>query len=635
MDRSPRDPATDAGLLVLAVIWGVNFSVVKAVLGHLDPLALNALRFPIAAAALWLVIRSLGSRRVDPEDRLRLLLLGLLGNVVYQLAFIIGIDRTLAGNASLLLATTPVWTVLLSVARGHERLTPLVGTGALLTLVGMVLVVMGSGQEVGLGTTTLAGDALMALAAVLWATYTVGSSRLVQKYGPIRVTTWTLWVGTPVLVLMAVPELAETNWTALPLAAWGGVMYSGLFALAVAYLLWYRGVQRIGNSKTAVYSNLVPVVALITAWIWLMGPALAAGWRRRAEVGRARGRGDEPVVGSWTSRDPGRGSCRTRLGLPLPDVRPVLGVHAGPLGRRSLPRGHAHARGGGDRAVRVLHRGERAAPADASQGPRRDRPKLLGPGGHRGRPEHRGRLRGVGGRVAAVSLQLVDDPLDAVGHLHSGRDEAGRRGAVAFLLLQPALELLLHVASFVGEPGRIGRVAVPASLYPVVLLVTVLLATVGTPLGSMALLFGEEYGWRGFLLSELEPLGRVKATLIIGTVWAVWHTPVILSGIHTYAPTPGGFALAWLFFTLWSFVQTYVVARTGSIWAAAFIHGVVNGVYGLTRTLVRPDDKVLSFGLGVYGLLCLAVVVAWLLRDPLWREGSARKDDRATQEGVE
>jgi drug/metabolite transporter (DMT)-like permease len=255
MDRSPRDPATDAGLLVLAVIWGVNFSVVKAVLGHLDPLALNALRFPIAAAALWLVIRSLGSRRVDPEDRLRLLLLGLLGNVVYQLAFIIGIDRTLAGNASLLLATTPVWTVLLSVARGHERLTPLVGTGALLTLVGMVLVVMGSGQEVGLGTTTLAGDALMALAAVLWATYTVGSSRLVQKYGPIRVTTWTLWVGTPVLVLMAVPELAETNWTALPLAAWGGVMYSG--------------VQRIGNSKTAVYSNLVPVVALITAWIWL------------------------------------------------------------------------------------------------------------------------------------------------------------------------------------------------------------------------------------------------------------------------------------------------------------------------------------------------------------------------------
>jgi membrane protease YdiL (CAAX protease family) len=206
---------------------------------------------------------------------------------------------------------------------------------------------------------------------------------------------------------------------------------------------------------------------------------------------------------------------------------------------------------------------------------------------------------------------------------------------LAFLLLQPALELLLGVASFVGEPGQIGGVAVPAPLYPVVLLVTVLLATVGTPLGSMALLFGEEYGWRGFLLSELEPLGRVKATLIIGTVWAVWHTPVILSGIHTYAPTPGGFALAWLFFTLWSFVQTYVVARTGSIWAAAFIHGVVNGVYGLTRTLVRPDDKVLSFGLGVYGLLCLAVVVAWLLRDPLWREGSARKDDRATQEGVE
>ena len=104
MTRSPRDPSTEAGLLALAVIWGVNFSVVKAVLVFLDPLALNALRFTIAAAALWLVMRRLGGRGVDPEDRLRLLLLGLLGNVVYQLAFIFGIDRTLAGNASLLLA---------------------------------------------------------------------------------------------------------------------------------------------------------------------------------------------------------------------------------------------------------------------------------------------------------------------------------------------------------------------------------------------------------------------------------------------------------------------------------------------------------------------------------------------------
>ncbi|MEJ2206211.1 MAG: DMT family transporter, partial [Gemmatimonadota bacterium] len=130
MTRSPRDPSTEAGLLALAVIWGVNFSVVKAVLVFLDPLALNALRFSIAAAALWLVMRKLRGRGVDPEDRLRLLLLGLLGNVVYQLAFIFGIDRTLAGNASLLLATSPVWVILLSAARGHERLTLLVGMGA-------------------------------------------------------------------------------------------------------------------------------------------------------------------------------------------------------------------------------------------------------------------------------------------------------------------------------------------------------------------------------------------------------------------------------------------------------------------------------------------------------------------------
>ena len=52
-------------------------------------------------------------------------------------------------------------------------------------------------------------------------------------------------------------------------AAWAGVLYSGLMAIGLAYLLWYRGVQALGNNRTAVYSNLVPVAALATAWVWL------------------------------------------------------------------------------------------------------------------------------------------------------------------------------------------------------------------------------------------------------------------------------------------------------------------------------------------------------------------------------
>ena len=265
-----RDLATDLGLLALATIWGINFSVVKLVLRELDPLAVNALRFPMASLALWVLVRrQAGPTMPRPGDRLRTLSLGVLGNVVYQMCFIIAIGWTLAGNASLLLATTPVWTIALSTYLGHERPSAAVMLGVAATLAGMVLVVLGSGDAIGMGGASLPGDLLMIAAAVLWSLYTVGSRRLILEYGSVRATAWTVWVGTVGVVLIGMPSLVTTDFAQVSAWTWLGVVYAGLLALGVAYLLWYRGVQRLGNSRTAVYSNLVPVTALLTAWLWL------------------------------------------------------------------------------------------------------------------------------------------------------------------------------------------------------------------------------------------------------------------------------------------------------------------------------------------------------------------------------
>jgi drug/metabolite transporter (DMT)-like permease len=269
MTRPPRDVTTDLGLLTLTLVWGVNFSVVKVLLDRLDPLALNALRFPMAALVLWVLLRRLPKTALQPGHRLRIVTLGLLGNVAYQVAFIVGIDHTLAGNASLLLATSPVWTVMLSALVGHEHPNRWVVIGSTSTLVGMVFVVLGRGESLSLGAGTLLGDGLMVGAALLWAVFTVGSAGAVKVYGSIRVTAWTVWIGTPMLVLIGLPSLLSTDLRTLTAWSWAGITYAGVFSVGVAYLLWYRGVQRLGNSRTAVYSNLVPVAALITAWAWL------------------------------------------------------------------------------------------------------------------------------------------------------------------------------------------------------------------------------------------------------------------------------------------------------------------------------------------------------------------------------
>lgn len=265
----PADGMTLLGLLGVAIIWGTNFAVIKVALEELSPEALNAFRFPLATVLLVLVLRYRGRLRFpDRGDLGKLVGLGVLGNVIYQLLFIHGLDLTSAGNASLLLATVPVWTILLSTLLGHERPSFLVWLGIMGTLAGMVLVVAG-GAGVELGGSSLEGDLLMAAAALGWAGYTVGSRDMIRKYGPLRTTTWTLAVGAVGLVLLGIPDLAALEYRSVSATAWVGVVYAGVFALSVAYLLWYRGVQRIGSSRTAAYSNLVPVVALLVAWGWL------------------------------------------------------------------------------------------------------------------------------------------------------------------------------------------------------------------------------------------------------------------------------------------------------------------------------------------------------------------------------
>lgn len=279
-EPSTRDPGSEMGLLVLALIWGINFSVIKRVLLELEPLAFNALRFPLAALLLYLLLRvTRGAGALDLPDREdvpRVVALGLLGHLVYQLLFIVGMDLTTAGNAALLLATTPVWTVLLSFAVGHERPTPAVWTGITVTVAGMVLVVLGGPEPANAlrrpeapGGPRLAGDLLMLAASMSWAVYTVGGRTLVRRYGPLPVTAWTLWIATPLLVLVGLPWLGDGAVADLSGEGWAGLLYAGGLGISVAYLLWYRGVQRLGSSRTAVYSNLVPVVALVVAWMWL------------------------------------------------------------------------------------------------------------------------------------------------------------------------------------------------------------------------------------------------------------------------------------------------------------------------------------------------------------------------------
>ena len=112
----------------------------------------------------------------------------------------------------------------------------------------------------------------MAAAVCCWAIYTLGSRPLMTRHSPVGVTGLSMAIGTLLYVPAVWPHIRAVNWTAVSRATWIAIVYSALFALCVAYTIWYSAVREIGSARTSIYSNLVPVVAMLSAVMFLGEP---------------------------------------------------------------------------------------------------------------------------------------------------------------------------------------------------------------------------------------------------------------------------------------------------------------------------------------------------------------------------
>ena len=265
-----RFSTIDIMLIGMSFVWGINFSVVKTALTDLSPLSFNSLRFGLASlfilTLLWVLERDLSFRR---EDIGRLVLLGLIGNTVYQLLFIHGIARTTASNSSLMLATMPIFVALLSSVLGVERVERKVWYSVILSFIGIFLIVQSAERTLTMTDQSWIGDLLVLAGTICWSTYTVLSKPLLQRYTPLKLTTLTMVMGTPLLVLVSIPSLKEQNWGSVSLQGWLSLTYSFFFAISIGYVVWYTAVRRIGSARTALYENLITVIAVAVAWIFL------------------------------------------------------------------------------------------------------------------------------------------------------------------------------------------------------------------------------------------------------------------------------------------------------------------------------------------------------------------------------
>ncbi len=255
---------TDFSLVFVAILWALNFSVAKISLQEIDPNSFNVLRFILAFLVLYIVAWKRGvSIKVKKEHFWKMVGLGLLGNLVYQLAFIIGLNYTYSANASVMLGTIPIWVALFSQFFTDEKLTPLKTIGILFAFIGICGIITGGKNPISFESETFIGDLIIIFAAIVWSVYTILSKKYLQIYNSTQFSTFMSLVGLISLTIVGLPSLLTLEWNQISIKSYGGILYSGLLSVGIAYLIWNNGVHKLGAVRTAAYQNLVPVLGLI------------------------------------------------------------------------------------------------------------------------------------------------------------------------------------------------------------------------------------------------------------------------------------------------------------------------------------------------------------------------------------
>lgn len=277
-DRPPAASSTvaerrlaEALVLGVMVTWAANFIVVKTAVEVVPPVTFAFVRFGGAALLLLLLARLIeGSLRMPARDLVAVLLLGTIGFGIYQILWTTALIHTAAGTSSLLIATAPIFTMLLAGLIGTDTLTLPKGLGALVSFVGVGLIVAaGSGLELGSG---LLGDAMTLAAAVLWGIYMSFGAPFLRRHSPLLTTAWAMVGGSIALAPLGLAQLGSLRPGDVTPGVVLAILYSGLVAAALANVVVFRGVALLGPTRVVNLQFLVPAIAVVLAAVVLAEP---------------------------------------------------------------------------------------------------------------------------------------------------------------------------------------------------------------------------------------------------------------------------------------------------------------------------------------------------------------------------
>jgi drug/metabolite transporter (DMT)-like permease len=257
-------------LLILAnVLWACSYVAAKFVLRDISVNMMNALRMIISAMVLLPILIALRKElNLTRRDLPQLALLATIGIVMAKTLEFGGLAFSTASDVALLITSESIITAVLSWLLLRERFKPLTGFALFLGLVGVYLIVERSlvpNIPPGGGALRILGDVLVILGLICEAFYTVRGKALLVKHPPLLITAAAIVGSAIVWVPLAGGEILYSGWRPLSLTAWLGLGWLAIMSTVVAYLAWFKGLEKIDGSAAASTLFVQPLLGTVLA----------------------------------------------------------------------------------------------------------------------------------------------------------------------------------------------------------------------------------------------------------------------------------------------------------------------------------------------------------------------------------
>lgn len=258
-----------ANLAVLLTIffWGISASSNKIALREVPPATLALIRFTIASLIMGLMNRGLNKGvKVSAKDRLPMILGGVIGVTFYFVCENYGLTLISAANATILLATIPVITLLVESLYYKKKISLQQWLGSALSIAGVALV-LGNSFSVNRGYQAIIGSLLMMGAALCWVAYSMINKNFEGRYPSLYLTFYQNAWGAACLIPFALME--RGSWQPIGLLSWGNILFLALFCSALGFFLYLYGLSYLSASQANVYINLMPFIGVLSAYLIL------------------------------------------------------------------------------------------------------------------------------------------------------------------------------------------------------------------------------------------------------------------------------------------------------------------------------------------------------------------------------